>query len=35
MEKDMHELAERSIKKLEALTDDEYSQLALDPAEDD
>lgn len=32
MEKDMRELAGRAIQKLDAMTDDEYLQLAIDPA---
>lgn len=34
MEKDIRELTERTIGKLEALTNDEYSQLAIDPADE-
>jgi len=34
MENDMRELAGQTLKKLNALTDDEYLQLAIDPAED-
>jgi len=34
MENDMRELAGRTLAKLNALTDDEYLQLAIDPAED-
>lgn len=34
MENDMRELAGRTIQKLDAMTDDEYLQLAIDPAED-
>lgn len=32
MENDMRELAGRTIQKLNAMTDDEYLQLAIDPA---
>jgi len=35
MDSDMRELARRTLDKLHNLTDSEYSQLALDPAEDD
>lgn len=34
MENDMRELAGRTLEKLNALTDDEYSQLVLDPADE-
>ena len=32
MESDMRELSGRTIQKLDAMTDGEYSQLAIDPA---
>lgn len=32
MENDMRELAGRAIEKLDGMTDNEYSQLAIDPA---
>lgn len=34
MEDDMRELVLHSLGKLEALTDDEYLQLAIDPADE-
>jgi len=34
MDGDMRELAGRTLDKLNAMTDDEYSQLPIDPAED-
>lgn len=34
MENDMRELAWRTLEKLNVLTDDEYLQLAIEPAED-
>ena len=34
MDSDMRELAGRTIKKLNRLTDDEFSRLALDPADE-
>jgi hypothetical protein len=34
MESDMRELAGQTLDKLNALTDDEFSQLAIDPADE-
>lgn len=34
MDSDMRELAGRTLDKLNALTDDEYLQLAIDPADE-
>ena len=34
MDSDFQELARRTLDKLDTLTDDEFSQLAIDPAED-
>lgn len=34
MDNDFQELARRTLDKLDTLSDDEFSQLAIDPAED-
>lgn len=34
MDGDFQELTRRTLDKLDTLTDDEFSQLAIDPAED-
>jgi len=34
MESDMRELAGQTLEKLRALTDDKFSQLAIDPADE-